>query len=84
MKDPPVTKKAILDVAKKQVKKEVLKQAKEEVFLETQKDFEESFTDLIKSIDDPENTLKIASERTADGDVLFTPKSIRISEELKQ
>ena len=60
------------------------KQAKEEVFLETQKDFEESFTDLIKSIDDPENTLKIASERTADGDVLFTPKSIRISEELKQ
>jgi len=61
------------------------RKAKEETFLETQQGFEDSFVDLIRSINDPENALKITSERNRDGgDILVTPKNIRISEELKQ
>ena len=61
------------------------RKAKEETFLETQQGFEDSFRDLIESINDPENTFKIEREPKKNGGyLLLTPKNIRISEDLKQ
>ncbi|MAH47160.1 hypothetical protein CMI37_15135, partial [Candidatus Pacearchaeota archaeon] len=61
------------------------RKAKERDLLEIQKNFEDSFPELIESINDPENVLGITPETKADGSrILFVPNSVGVSEELKQ
>ena len=61
------------------------KQALEQTFVKTQKNFEESFRDLIELVQDAENVLGITQEVLPDGTrMLRVPEKILISEEVKK
>jgi len=60
-------------------------EALERTFLKTQKNFEDSFRNLIETIEDPQNILGISVESKRDGDrLLRVPEKVLIGEELKQ
>ena len=75
----------ILKVDKRYESTEGSKQALEETFVNTQKNFEESFRDLIELVKDAENVLGITQEVLPDGTrMLRVPEKILISEEVKK
>ena len=60
-------------------------EALEKSFLRTQKNFEDSFRNLVETIEDPQNILGITVESGRDGNrLLRIPEKITIGEELKQ
>ena len=75
----------LLKVDKRFESSEGSNEALEKTFLKTQKNFEDSFRNLIESIEDPQNILGITVESKRDGErLLRIPEKIFIGEELKQ